>query len=108
MEHIRTEGRTVTVRLTGEIDHHSAQYWRECIDTQVQAMSCKCLLLDFGGVTFMDSSGIGLIMGRYRLLQRMGGTLGLTGISPKVGVMLHLAGIDRLGIMKGEDTHESH
>ena len=108
MEYTCTQEQTITVCLTGEIDHHSAQYWRERIDAQVQASSCKRLLLDFGGVTFMDSSGVGLIMGRYRLLQRLGGTLGLTGVSPKIGMMLHLAGIDRLGIVKGEDTHESH
>ena len=59
-------------------------------------------------ITFMDSSGVGLIMGRYRLMQRLGGTVEVIGVAPKIRTMLRLAGIDRLGIMKGEQTDESN
>lgn len=107
MEDITVKGGTVTVKLSGELDHHAAQYWRERIDTQVQEVACRLLRLDFGGVTFMDSSGVGLIMGRYRLMQRLGGRTEVMAVSPKWRVMLYLAGIDRLGIMKGEDDDET-
>ena len=108
MEHITVKQGVVTVCLKGEIDHHSAQTWRETIDTYVQSVTCQMLRMDFGGVTFMDSSGVGLIMGRYRLMQRLGGALELTGVSTKIGVMLRLAGIERLNILKGENMYESH
>ena len=107
MERINVEQGVVTVKLYGELDHHAAQRWRERIDTRVQETVCRVLRLDFRGVTFMDSSGVGLIMGRYRLMQRLGGQTEIVGVAPKWRMMLYLAGIDRLGIMKGEENNES-
>ena len=65
----------VTAWLSGEIDHHAAIDLRRQIDEAVLAGPPPLLVLDFGGVTFMDSSGIGLIMGRCRLMQESGGRL---------------------------------
>ena len=59
---------TITAYLTGDIDHHSARNIREDIDAFIQMKKPYLLRLDFSGVSFMDSSGIGLIMGRYRLM----------------------------------------
>ena len=59
----------VTIWLSGELDHHAARSLREQIDGAVDRTGAKQLRLDFEGVTFMDSSGIGLVMGRYRLMQ---------------------------------------
>lgn len=58
----------VTIWLSGELDHHAARSLREQIDGAVDRTGAKRLRLDFEGVTFMDSSGIGLVMGRYRLM----------------------------------------
>ena len=65
----------ITAYLSGEIDHHIAAGLRREIDGPVMADPPPLLVLDFGGVTFMDSSGIGLIMGRYKLMQESGGRL---------------------------------
>ena len=59
----------ITAYLSGEIDHHSAVELRRRIDESVLSGTPERLILDFSGVTFMDSSGIGLIMGRWRLMQ---------------------------------------
>ena len=64
----------VTIWLSGELDHHAARSLREQIDGAVDRTGAKQLRLDFEGVTFMDSSGIGLVMGRYRLMQLAGGS----------------------------------
>ena len=64
---ISTEANTMTAFLSGEIDHHSAAAIRDAIDTQIQINRPKLLKLDFSEVTFMDSSGVGLIMGRYKM-----------------------------------------
>lgn len=63
---IESDGETVTAFLEGEIDHHSAAQMREAIDAELIGGTAKLLILDFRDVTFMDSSGIGLVMGRYR------------------------------------------
>ena len=61
--------------LSGEIDHHAAQSIRREIDAQVDDRLPELLTLDFSGVTFMDSSGVGLILGRGRHISALGGRL---------------------------------
>ena len=63
------------------------------------------LRLDFSDVSFMDSSGIGLIMGRYRLMQLEGGSLSVTGASERLRKVMRMAGLDKLGIL--QDTADS-
>ena len=75
------EGEILTVYITGEIDHHSAAGWRTSIDREAICAHPATLVLDFSGVSFMDSSGIGLVMGRYRLVRAWEGALRLTGLS---------------------------
>ena len=75
----------LTARLSGEIDHHAAREMREAIDDTAQKVKPTCLRLDFTQVPFMDSSGIGLILGRVRLLQFWKGRVALTGLSPHLG-----------------------
>ena len=86
--------------LSGEIDHHSAQMLRQQIDAELSARMPARLILDFGGVTFMDSSGIGLILGRVRLLQYWRGRVVLCGLSAQLGRMVELAGIGSLAVIE--------
>lgn len=93
---ISVKGEVVTAFLSGEIDHHSAAEMREKIDSAIETNMPSLLVLDFGGVSFMDSSGIGLVMGRYRTLQNSGAKLQITGASPQISKVMQLAGINRL------------
>lgn len=88
----------MTVSLSGELDHHSAGESRDKIDTAVLQHHCQRLMLDFSALTFMDSSGIGLIMGRYRLMQSIGGSLTVCGTSPRIERMIKLSGLESLPI----------
>ena len=92
-------GEVVTAYLGGELDHHSAREMREAIDNAVELNIPTLLVLDFSGVTFMDSSGIGLVMGRFRNLQRTGAAMHVTGTSPQITKVMKLAGIERLAKM---------
>ena len=93
---IKTVGDTVTAYLSGELDHHSAKEMREAIDNAVELNMPSRLVLNFKNVSFMDSSGIGLVMGRYRILSRTGAELNITGTSPQIYKVMKLAGIERL------------
>ena len=93
---IRTSGDTVTAYLSGELDHHSAKEMREAVDEAVELNMPSRLVLDFKGVSFMDSSGIGLVMGRYRTLLKTGAQRYITGTSPQIYKVMKLAGIERL------------
>ena len=86
--------------LSGEIDHHSAQMLRQQIDAELSARMPARLILDFGGVTFMDSSGIGLILGRVRTAALWGGRVTVRGLSPQLKKMAELSGISALAVLE--------
>ena len=94
------------VRLSGEIDHHSSIPLRTEIDTAVYAHMPHILILDFSDVTFMDSSGIGLIMGRYKILHPVGGEIILQNPSSYLNRVFRLAGMDRLAEIRNISTEE--
>lgn len=90
----------MTAYLSGEIDHHSAKGIREEIDDSAQRSMPAELILDFKDVSFMDSSGIGLVIGRYSLMQDLGGRLHVVNMSSHIGKVMKLAGLDRLAVME--------
>ncbi len=96
------DGETLFCRLSGEIDHHTALPIRLEADDRIENCRPKHCILDFSGVTFMDSSGIGLVMGRYKLLSQYGATLEVTGLSNNSYKVMRLAGLDQIAnISKG-------
>lgn len=88
--------------IYGEIDHHSARMIREELDARITRGAPAHFIMDFSHVSFMDSSGIGLIMGRYKLLNGMGGDLELRGANASVFRMLKLSGMERLAVISNE------
>lgn len=90
----------LTVNLKGEIDHNSAAKLRTAIDSQINALRPKLLELDFSKVGFMDSSGIGLIMGRYRSMGLIGGKIKVVNVPENIGRIISLSGISALGVLK--------
>ncbi|MBQ6625738.1 MAG: anti-sigma factor antagonist [Ruminococcus sp.] len=90
----------LTAKIYGEIDHHRAQSIRTKIDAQTQMHKPKELQLDFSNVSFMDSSGIGLIMGRYRQVSLLGGSLKVVNVPQGLKKIIMLSGIDSLGVLK--------
>lgn len=74
----------MTAVLSGEIDHHSAREIRSAIDEAASKVKPKLLTLDFSDVQFMDSSGVGLIMGRCKLMQLWGGIVKIANLPPKI------------------------
>lgn len=93
---IEKSGTTLTALLAGELDHHTARRLREEIDDAIITGQVSLLILDFGKVGFMDSSGIGLVMGRYKLMQSLGGRVIVQNPSSSIKKVMRLAGLDRL------------
>ncbi len=93
---IKATGETVTAFLKGEIDHHTAGDMRRKIDESVDLNMPDVLSLDFSAVTFMDSSGIGLVMGRYRSISKYDGILRIVGTSEQQRKIMRLAGLGKI------------
>ena len=100
---IQQTGEVMSAYLIGELDHHTAKEMREEIDSALDLNMPTLLIIDFSEITFMDSSGIGLVMGRYRKISKTGAELHITGTSPQIYKVMKLAGIERLArLEKGE------
>ena len=88
--------RILTVCPIGEIDHHSAATLRGEIDEMIRKYSPLCLILDFSRVDFCDSSGIAVVLGRYRLMRSLGGELELTGLPDNVRHIFEMADLKKI------------
>ncbi len=82
--------------MDGDIDHHSAKDIREQIDIEIKNHLPSKLILDFKNVSFMDSSGIGLVMGRYKSMKEIGGGIQLKNLSSHISKVMKLAGIEKI------------
>ncbi|PDO10189.1 MAG: anti-sigma F factor antagonist [Candidatus Reconcilbacillus cellulovorans] len=92
------------VRLGGELDHHTAGEVRARIDSAMARGDTRDLVLSLKNLTFMDSSGIGVVLGRYRQLARRGGRLVICDVSPAVLRLFELSGL--LKILAVEENVE--
>lgn len=97
---IELKNGVMTASLRGELDHHTAGALREEIDSTAQKVKPTLLRLDFTEVPFMDSSGIGLILGRIRLVSLWGGRVAVSGLSPQLRKMAELSGIASLAALE--------
>lgn len=97
---IKTENGTAIAKLSGEIDHHNARELRAELDKYIITAQPRELAMDFGNITFMDSSGIGLIMGRSKLMKECGGRLEVRNTQPYIRRVLKLSGIERIVSIK--------
>lgn len=95
------------VKIRGDIDHHSAKHIREIIDNAIFTKKPALVVLDLSVVEFMDSSGLGLIMGRYTNSLEIGADFMIYRPCPRVKKILELAGIERIMDIKGDDEYEA-
>ena len=86
----------LTVQLKGEIDHHTAGRMAKEADELIARYEPTLLVLDFGNVTFSDSSGIAVVLGRYKKMKELGGQTELSSVPKAVKRIFTLAAVDKL------------
>lgn len=89
-------GTVLKVKLRGEIDHHSAVAVRSNIDDMIRTKRPMELIIDMSAVDFMDSSGLGLIMGRFNTMREIGGSVTVADPNPGIERIMSLAGLERI------------
>jgi stage II sporulation protein AA (anti-sigma F factor antagonist) len=87
---------SLLITIEGEIDHHTAKFIRDEIDKAIYYYRPQKAVMDLSEITFMDSSGLGLILGRYTQMIQLGGSFKLKDPTPEITKILILAGVDRL------------
>ena len=93
---------SLTVVLTGEIDHHCAKQYIQSITAKIEAYSPQICILDFNEVTFMDSSGIAVVINALRNMSKIEGELALSGLHQQPMKVFRTSGIDKLVNIKEE------
>ena len=101
-------GRELTLTLRGELDHHGAKDVMQRMELALDAALPLKLTLDFSGVSFMDSSGIAVVMRALKRMRAMGGSAAIKGVPPQAKKVFTAAGIFRIvPLEEGEKSDES-
>jgi len=97
--------KALIVQFAGELDHHTATAMRGKIDDSIMATTPKRLIFDLSSLSFMDSSGVGVIMGRYRIMKERGGEVIITNAGNQVSKLIDVSGLRK--IVREVDTLEN-
>lgn len=89
-------GQVLTIRLKGELDHHSADESKVLIDEKINEGKFNKIVIDFKNLDFIDSSGIGFVIGRYKAIRKQGGAIVIINASKKVRKILDMSGIGKI------------
>lgn len=90
------ENGQLTIALSGEVDHHRAKTYMKAISSKIEAYVPRRCVLDFQDVTFVDSSGIAVVINALRTMKKMGGDLVLSNIGEQPLKVFRMSGIDKL------------
>lgn len=88
--------RTMIVSFNGELDHHSAGEAREEIDRKIESNNIINLIFDLSNLKFMDSSGIGVVIGRYKVISKKNGKVAVINLNPHVDKIFEMSGIYKI------------
>lgn len=88
--------KVLVVSLSGELDHHTAKDVKNLIEEVIKNRGVVNLVFDFTNLTFMDSSGIGVVIGRYKLVRSMGGKVTIVSPARNVSKLLSMSGINKI------------
>ena len=83
----------LTLKITKEIDEHTTEKLRRKIDNEITRFLPRKVIFDFGNVSFMDSAGIGMLLGRYKVIKMLGGQLELVNVNKQIERIFEISGI---------------
>lgn len=92
----KRSGKTLIVALEGELDHHTAEKVRTRLDMEIVSAGTKNMIFDLSKVRFMDSAGIGVIVGRHKNIARLGGRTAVACMNPQTRKILELTGFSNI------------
>ncbi len=107
--HLLIKADTLIIRLTGELDHHTSKNLRDRINSLVADYDIKNMIFNCKNLGFMDSSGIGVILGRYNQVKQKNGILIVCEVNPMVEKIIQVSGLYKiLTITKDEEQASSY
>ncbi|HEY8909774.1 MAG TPA: anti-sigma F factor antagonist [Desulfosporosinus sp.] len=101
----KIERLTLFLRLEGELDMHTASMLRQAIDSEIDKRGIRTVILNLQDVRFVDSSGLGVILGRYKKLLPLGGKLKITNVPPHIYKIMELSGLPKIISFYLDEAH---
>ncbi len=92
------------LEITEEIDHHTTEKIRRVMDNEITRFMPRKIVFDFSNVSFMDSAGIGLLIGRYKLIKLLGGTAEIINANKIISKVLEMSGILKIIPIQNEEN----
>ena len=92
----KKKNKTIIIMVSGEIDHHTSKELRRQTESAYIDMGARNIIFHFEKVTFMDSSGIGMLIGRYKQLQSIGGRISVVAANEKITEIIQFSGLSKL------------
>lgn len=89
-------GNTLTIKISGDMDHYHVGVMRSEIDRKIREMPIKNLVFDLSELDFMDSSGVGLLLGRFKRMQEIEGNVFIAGAKPSVERIINISGLHKI------------
>ncbi len=93
---INSVGKDLIVKIDGDIDHHVSSQIKEKVEREFEFSNAENIIFDFSDVNFMDSSGIGMIIGRYKMLQKTGGKVYIANVKPQLESIIEISGLRKI------------
>ncbi len=90
------EDKLLILEITEEIDHHTTEKIKRRADYEIERFMPRKTIFDFNSVTFMDSAGIGMLIGRYKMAKMFGGTIEIKNVKPNIKRILEMCGVLKL------------
>jgi stage II sporulation protein AA (anti-sigma F factor antagonist) len=87
---------TLIVKVDGDLDHHEAEKVKRAIDEEYEKKNCTNIIFDFKNLAFMDSSGIGVIIGRYKKVKNNGGKVAIANVNQHLKKLIEVSGLLRI------------
>ncbi len=90
------EDRNLVIKIEGDIDHHTSEEIREKIDRDYFREKAKNIVFELSSVSFMDSSGIGMLIGRYKNIEKQGGQVAICNVSENIERIFNMSGLQKI------------
>ena len=101
----KIERLTLLLRLDGELDMNTASLVRQAIDVEIEKRGIRTVILNLEDVRFVDSSGLGVIIGRYKKLLPLGGNIKITNVPPHIYKIMELSGLPKIINFYADEAH---
>lgn len=103
---VKVRGNSLVIIVNGDLDHHNAEIIKEIADSSIMENKIRNVIFDFKNSNFMDSSGIGVMMGRYKLIANAGGRTCAVNLSPAINRIFQVSGLHKV-IERFENVEEA-